>query len=360
VNHRAQGLGRFFLFAVLAGASGCSKHEDEASIVRPVLTTTVAVETTETFGPFAGAIDARYQTQLGFQIPGRIVSRDVQIGDLVRKGTRIAALDTAVLQFQVTSARADVANAEAQLAKASATEERQHTLLQTNATAQAVLDNAVAERETATARLTQARANLKKAQDQLAYTEIKAGFDGVVMSFTAEVGQFVGGGQTVVTIARPDVREAVFDVPDDLVGSIPQDATFNIGLQADETVTTQGRVREIAPQADAATRTRRIRLSLENASSPFRLGSTITVWFPRQIPAQIKLATTALIERDGKSMVWVVDPARRTVERVEVRITHRNAHHVTIAPTLKSGDRVVIAGIHSLRDGQTVKLGATQ
>ena len=133
VNHRALGLGLFFLFAMLAGAGGCSKREEAAPVVRPVLTTAVAVETTETFGPFAGAIDARYQTQLGFQISGRIVSRDVQIGDPVKKGIRVAALDTAVLQFQLTSARADVANAEAQLANVSATEERQHALLQTNA-----------------------------------------------------------------------------------------------------------------------------------------------------------------------------------------------------------------------------------
>ena len=59
-------------------------------------------------------------------------------------------------------------------------------------------------------------------------------------------------------------------------------------------------------------------------------------------------------------MVWLVDPAKRTVDRVEVRVTRRNSDQVMIAPTLKSGDRVVVAGIHSLRDGQTVKLGATQ
>jgi multidrug efflux pump subunit AcrA (membrane-fusion protein) len=57
-------------------------------------------------------------------------------------------------------------------------------------------------------------------------------------------------------------------------------------------------------------------------------------------------------------MVWLVDPAGRTVDRVEVRVTSRNAHQVTIAPTLKDGDRVVVAGVHSLRDGQAIKLDA--
>lgn len=353
--NRAANLWSCLLVIMSVGLGSCSRQDEPAPVVRPVLTTAVTIETAETFGPFAGTIEARYQSQLGFQVPGRIVSRDVQVGDVVKKGRRVAALDTAVLQFQVTSARADVTNAEATLANASGTEERQRALLPTSATTQATLDNAVAAKQTAAARRKQALANLKKAQDQLGYSEIKADFDGVVTSFGAEVGQFVTVGQTVVTIARPEVREAVFDVPDDLIGDIPQDVTFNIVLQADEKATTRGRLREVVPQADAATRTRRIRLALDNPPPAFRLGSTVTVSFPRPVPARTRLPVTALTERDGRPAVWLFDPTKHTVNRVAVQVTARNEHQVTILPTLKDGDRVVVAGVNSLRDEQAVK-----
>ncbi len=340
--------------AILLGA--CDRHDAAAPLVRPVLTTKTTIQTMETFGPFAGTIEPRYQTALGFQLPGRMVARDFTVGDLVKKGTRLTALDTTVLQFQVTSADADVANAQAQLANASATETRQRALMQTGATTQAQLDNAVAARDTAAARLAQAQAALKKAQDQLGYSEIKADFDGVVTAWSAEVGQVVSAGQTVVTLARPDVREAVFDVPDALIGEIPRDAAFHVWLQIDDTVTAVGRVREVAPQADAATRTRRIRLSLDTTPQAFRLGTTVNVSIPKQVAPRIVLPSTALLEQDGGTSVWVIDTSTRKAKRTGVRVLARNSTQITVDASLGAGQPVVVAGVHSLRDGQDVKL----
>ena len=85
-----------------------------------------------------------------------------------------------------------------------------------NSVSQAALDQAVAKRDTARARVDQAAASLQKARDQMGYTELKAEFDGVVTQRLAEVGQVLSAGQGVVTVARPDVREAVVDVPESL------------------------------------------------------------------------------------------------------------------------------------------------
>lgn len=350
---------RCVLAGAVAALGACDRPETVAAPVRPVLTTAVAIQTTETFGPFAGTIEPRYRTSLGFQIPGRIVARDVSVGDLVKKGKRLAALDTTVLQFQLTSATADVANAQAQLTNATATEARQRALMRTGATTQAQLDNAIATRETAAARLAQAQAALKQAQDQLGYSEVKADFDGVVTAWSGEVGQVFAAGQTIGTMARPDIREAVFDVPDGLIGDIPQTAEFRILLQVDETVTAAGRIREIAPQADAATRTRRIRLSLDNPPQAFRLGTTVSVSIPKQVAPRIQLPATALLERDGKTSVWIVDTGTGTVSRTDVKVVARDPGQITIDASLRAGIPVVIAGVRSLKDGQAVKLETT-
>ena len=189
------------LLAMTLACGGCNEETSVPAPLRPVLTTIVAPVTNQEFGPFASTVEARYRTQLGFQLAGRMVARDVFVGDAVRKGQRLAAIDPTVTQFALLRAKADVANAQAQLVNAEGIESRQRTLATGGNTPQATLDNAIAGRQTAKARLDQAQAALRMAEDQIGYTELHANFDAVVTAWTAEVGQYVDTGQAVVTLA---------------------------------------------------------------------------------------------------------------------------------------------------------------
>jgi RND family efflux transporter MFP subunit len=350
--------GRALVVAVLAAAqAGCGRHEEAAAVPpRAVLTAPVQIRDASVFGPFIGAIQPRYASNLGFQIGGRVVAREVSIGDRVAKGQRLARLDGTLPQFQLASAQADLANADAQLANAQATEERQQALLQTGTSTPAQVDSAEAALSTAQARLTQAKANLRAAQNQLGYTELTADYAGVVTALSAEVGQVVSAGQTIVTVARPDVREAVIDVPDALIGSVTRDAAFQVTLLADANVAAVGRVREIEPLSDAATRTRRVRLSLDAPPSGFRLGSTISVAQTETIPPQVVVPATALFDDGGSSAIWVADPSGGIVKKVAARIIERDGDSAIIDAALSAGARVVTAGAHSLKDGQSVAI----
>lgn len=345
---------------VLVALAGCQGKDAEAPPpVRPVLTTRVEIRTAETFGPFAGTVEPRYQTQAGFRVPGRMVARDVYVGDLVPKGARLAALDPTVLQFAVTRARADVTDAEAQLANASAVEARQRTLFEGGNVTQAALDSAVASRDTAAARLAQAKATLQKANDELGYATLKADVDGVVTAWNAEIGQVVSAGQAVVTLARPDIREAVVDIPDGLMVGITAGTAFTVTLLAAPGITATGKVREIGPLADPATRTRRVRMTLADPPEAFRLGTTITVALERPTRPRITLPATALLEAENRTSVWVVAPDGKTVSRRDVAVVARDDDAVTLADGLKAGETVVTAGVHSLKDGQAVRLAAS-
>ena len=227
--------------------AGCKEEAQLPAPLRPVLAATVEPVSVDVFGPFASTVEARYQTQLGFQIAGRMVARDVFVGDTVHKGQRLAAIDPAVPQFALLRAKADIANAQAQLVYANGIEARQRSLATTGNAAQATLDNAVAGRDTARARLDQSQAALRMAETQIGYTELNANFDAVVTAWTAEVGQYVDTGKAVVTLARPDVREAVVDIPDYLLGRVTAGMAFTARLQAAPDVTAQAIVREIGP-----------------------------------------------------------------------------------------------------------------
>lgn len=337
------------------GLAACGKKSAETPPVRPVLSTVVARQVIRPAG-FAGTVEPRFQTSIGFREVGLLIARDVKVGDIVSKGTRLAAIDPLALQLAFRAARAEVANATAQFANASAVEARQQILLQQNTTTQAQYDTARQAREVAEAAVTRARANLAKAQEQIERTQIYAEFDGVITSVEAEVGQVVQPGQSVVTVARPDAREAVVDVPPDANGSLTAGAHFEILLQLDPTIRTTGMAREVAPEADPATRTRRVWISLESPPPSFRLGTTVTAVPDVAIHTAIELPGSALIERDGRTMVWVVDPSTQTVSKRNIAIATRGDGAFRVAEGLSLGDRVVVAGVHSLAQGQRVKI----
>ncbi len=365
---RASALAGLPLIAL--ACAGCEEESLPPPPLRPVLVTTVEPVRTQLFGPFASTVEARYQTQLGFQLAGRMVARDVYVGDAVHKGQRLAALDPAVTQFALLRAKADVVNAQAQLSNSEGIEARQRSLAQGGNASQATLDNAVAGRDTAKARLDQTQAALRMAETQVGYTELSANFDAVVTAWTAEVGQYVDTGQAVVTLARPDVREAVVDIPDELIWRVTPGMAFTVRLQAAPGITAQASVREIGPLAEEATRTHRVRLTMADASPAFRLGTTITVSHETEVAPFVQLPASAVVvdgktpdsapqSTSGAAYVWLLAADGRRVSRRAVTLAAPDrlsdgSGDVRIAAGLAAGDRVVTMGVHSLSEGQAV------
>ncbi|ALZ02099.1 TPA: triclosan efflux RND transporter adaptor protein TriB [Pseudomonas aeruginosa] len=346
-------LAGLFGFALLL--SGCGDEPPPAP-PRPVLTVTVKTLKNDDLGRFAGSIQARYESVLGFRTNGRIASRLFDVGDFVGKGALLATLDPTDQQNQLRASQGDLASAEAQLIDAQANARRQEELFARSVTAQARLDDARTRLKTSQASFDQAKAAVQQARDQLSYTRLVTDFDGVITTWHAEAGQVVSAGQAVVTLARPEVREAVFDLPTEVAESLPADARFLVRAQLDPQARTTGSIRELGPQADASTRTRRVRLSLAQTPEAFRLGSTIQVQLSSAGSVRSVLPASVLLERDGKTQVWVVDGKQSSVALREVQVLSRDERQVVIGQGLADGDRVVRAGVNSLKPGQKIKL----
>ena len=334
--------------------AGCKKEEEAAAPPRPVLSMVV----TPTALPgtrFAGTVQAKVQAALGSRVAGRLVSRGVNVGDLVRKGDVLAVLDATAYELAVRSARAELSSAEATLSSAVAVEERQKTLLQSNAAAKAAVESAEQSREAADAGLIRARTALVKAEEQLSYTRILAEFDGVVVATGAEVGQTVSPGETIVTVAQPDARDAVVDIPE-TAEAITAGSRFIVSLQINPVITVRGVVREIAPSADAATRTRRVKIALENPPDTVRLGTTITAELEGPDLTAIMVPETAVVTKDGKPHVWLVDAAKGEVRLAAVETGAAVGRFLPVTGGLKDGERIVTAGVNSLEEGQKITI----
>jgi RND family efflux transporter MFP subunit len=142
---------------------------------------------------------------------------------------------------------------------------------------------------------------------------------------------------------------------EDITATLTNGSEFRIILQISPDFETIGRVREIAPQADASTRTRRVRITLNNPAEAFPLGSNITAIPKQAVPTNIRLPHSAILNRDGKNFVWIVDPENKKVNRVPVELASQDESGVEIAQGIEAGSRVVTAGVNSLNDGQPIR-----
>jgi RND family efflux transporter MFP subunit len=345
-------------FASALALAGCQQEAKAPEPVRPVLS--MVLEPSGSDGTVAvGVVEPRYKTNLAFRVLGRLTARPAYVGDLVSEGQAVGTIDATALELAVRLAKAELAKAEAQLATARATEERQRTLITSDATTKQTVDNAEQARAGADASLAHAQANLTKAIEQLGYAQLRADFAGVVTAVGAEVGQVVSPGQNVVTVARPDIREAVVDIGEDFPVPLEIGLPFTVGLQLLPAVQVEGRIREIAPQADSLTRLRRVRIALNNPPESFRLGATVTAKLGNQQNPILRLPASAVLARDGANFVWVVDQPASTVSLHKVDLATDQAG-ARVTDGLVPGARIVTAGIHSLKPGQQVRIEQDQ
>ncbi|KAA0971930.1 efflux RND transporter periplasmic adaptor subunit [Aureimonas fodinaquatilis] len=349
------------LLPLVLGLAGCGKDAEQVEAPpRPVRTVTVELSDTANPVSLTGRIEARNEAGLGFRIAGRLIERSVNVGDVVEPGEIIAKLDPQNELNALSSAQAALNAANGQLNKSRNAFERQEQLLANGFTTRAVFDQAQQALLAATSQVDDASARLKLARDQVAFTELKADTAGVVTARGAEPGEVVQAGQMIVQIARENGRDAVFDVPAQLLRNLPPDPLVTVRLNDNAAVTAQGRVREVAPQADPATRTFPVRVGLIDPPAAIRLGAGITGSVVPQAGSAINLPASALTRIEGAPAVWVVDPATESVSLRNIEVAAFDPAMVVVSQGLEVGEIVVTAGVQALHPGQVVRLLGVQ
>ena len=201
-----------------------------------------------------------------------------------------------------------------------------------------------------------ADAQLRFAQDQVGFTELHADAEGVVTEVGAEPGEVVQAGQMIVRLARQDGRDAVFDVPAQVIRNAPADPEIQVVLTEDPRIMAVGRVREVAAQADPVTRTFEVKVGLTDPPATMRLGATVTGRIERDALASFEIPATALTNFNRQPAVWVVDPTSHVVSIRNIEVQRYDQAFVAVSGGLTAGDIVVTAGVQALHPGQSVRL----
>jgi RND family efflux transporter MFP subunit len=346
------------LTAVLIAASlaGCDKKPPPTAQARPVRTITVERGAAGETVSLTGQVRAKDQVSLAFRLEGRMVKRLVAVGDVLRAGQIVAQLDPQDQQNGLRTAQANLASAQAALTQARLTFGRQQQLLAGGWTPRAKFDEARQTLLSAVAQVEAAHAQVDTAQDQVSYTALSADAPGVVTATGAEPGEVVHAGQMIVSVARQGGRDAVFDVSEQIIRTGPRDPVVQIALTNDPSVHATGRVREVSPQADPATRTFQVKVGIIDPPPAMALGSTVTGSVTLSAPAGLALPTSALTRADGHPAVWVVDAKSQTVSLRTVDVARYDPAGVVVSQGLDTGEIVVTAGVQTLHPNQKVRL----
>lgn len=346
------------LVGVVAALSlvGCSPKPAAEEPVRAVKLVTVGSSQATAVLEYSGEVRARIESRLGFRVAGKLVQRQVDVGQHVQPGQVLAQLDGNDYALAAQAAQAQVAAATTQRDLAAADFARYQALKDKNFISGAELDRRSATLKSAQAQLDQAKANASSQSNQSGYTRLLADVAGIVTAVDAEPSQVVSAGAPVVRIAQDGERDVVFAVPEDKRSLVRIGQAVQVRPWADGEALLQGKVREVAASADSVTRTYTVKVALAGGNVP-PLGATVHVLPEGMGPAGldvIKLPTAAVRELGGQSAVWVYDPQTKAVTSRKVTVATADGNDAVIAEGLTPGMQVVAAGVHVLSEGQQV------
>ncbi len=347
------------LVAVLA-LTGCHPRgvaQDPRLAARLVVVTTVGSPAADD-GQYSGVVGARVQSDLGFRIPGKVVQRLVDTGEVVKKGQPLLRMDPTDYSHAFVAQTGNVTAAQARWVQAAADERRSRGLVATGAISQSAYDLVKAAADSAKALLDAATAQERVAKNQEDYSLLVADAAGTVMETLAEPGQVVAAGQVVVRLAHAGPREAVVNLPETVRPAIGSKATANL-YDAHEQVSAQ--LRQLSDAADPRTRTFEARYVMSGAGASAPLGATVTIAIQGERAGTALSVPLGAIDDEGHGPgVWVVDRPTSKVSYRLVRVHTLGAETVEVSGDLAPGDTIVATGGHYLHEGEQVRLTTVQ
>jgi RND family efflux transporter MFP subunit len=336
--------------------AGCNdKVAEKATPSRPVLVATVHYEAESPERSFVGTIKPRIETDMGFRVPGKVAKRLVEVGQTVDVGQPLATLDEVDLKLQAEQAEAELRAATGVQAQASAAETRARELRAKGWATDAQMDQARATADEARARLNRAQRSVELTNNSLSYATITADSRGVVTATLIDPGQVVSAGQTAIRVARFAEKEAVVAIPETLLNRA-KEGVASVSLWSEPNKKYVAKLREIAPNADPATRTYLAKFSLPDAGDSVSLGMTATLTLADPATMRVaRLPLSALFSEGRDPSFYVVDD-KGEISLKAVTVKSYESNDVVISGGVDEGAKVVTLGVQKLDPAQKVRV----
>jgi len=336
--------------------SGGAEVERREVAPRHVETAPVTPATATSTLRFAGSVRPVERAVLAFAVGGRLAARPVEVGDRVGAGARLATLDREETSHAAAAAEAAHAEAAAVAAQRRRDLDRVRGLAEKKAATAEELEQAEAASQAAAAAVERAAARRGEARRQAGETALTAPWAGTVTEVWAEPGEYLSKGAPVVALSGDGEMEVEIRVPESLLPDLDAGQAVAVvlpfgGGRVAGTVTSVGRA------AAGAGRLFPVRVALPTRGDLVP-GTTAEVLVEREPKGALSLPLTAVLNPGGeRPQVFVVRDGR--AHAVPVEVATLSGARVTVEADLSPGDRVVVAGVSRLIDGDAVTEAAT-
>ena len=303
---------------------------------------------------------ARYSNAMSFRVAGKLIERNVRLGDSVRKGQVVARLDPVDAQKQAASAKAAFDAAEHRLVFAKQQLDRDQAQFAQNLIAVNQLEQTQDAYAAALAAHEQSAAQLVVARNNLQYNTLVADHDGLITGENADTGQVVSAGQAVYGLAWTGDTDVILDAAAGDLDRIAVGQAASVTFPALPGRRFEARVREVAPAADPQSRSYRVKLTLIQPAAGVRFGMTgeallsPTAAGDQATAATFNIPATAIFHRGSEPAVWVIRGNDSTLELRPVTVRSYGERSALVTQGLRDSDRIVLAGVHTVFAGERV------
>lgn len=369
-EHPRYGLNRRLgLFASLSMLllMGCGEEAaPEKTVVRPVKA--MKVSDVEGFRQrqFPGRAKGTQEVDLAFRVSGPLITRDVDVGSVVKTGDVVARIDPRDFQNNLRNVQGQLDQVNATVKRAQADYDRLVRIFEQDpgATSERAIDRAREQRDSARASIKSLKASVAAAKDQLSYTYLKAPFEGTVVSTYVENFQNVRAKQSILRLVDASRIEMVVNVPESMISLVPMVENIIVVFDPFPDRQISAQIMEIGTEASAATRTYPVTLIMDQPDGikilPGMAGKASGKPLGKDMAAkagvEVPLAATFSPAEIEKTYVWVIDEAAQTVHRREVETGELTDRGIKILDGLKPGEWIAKAGVHYLQEGQKIKI----
>lgn len=342
------------LVGLLTACGGSTDSPGTADAEPPTITARTAVVESLAVVDVAwvtGSVAAARRVEPGTKILGRVDQLAVEEGQEVRRGQLLVQLEDADLRAAVAQAEASVAMADAQLENVRAQQARMQELHGRGSVTDKNLEDAVAGLRVAEAQVQQAKANVTAARATLAYARVTSPFDGVVVGKFVEEGDMARPGTPLVVVEDVSTVDVVAQVPEARIAGRSRGETVRVEVLGQ---TYDAPIERLVPAADAASRTFRIEVKLDNESGALKSGMFARVGLEGGTTETLVLPALALVERGQLRGAWIVGEDGTASVRW-LRLGAETQQGIEILSGLEGGERVILEPPAGLVDGTRVQ-----
>jgi RND family efflux transporter MFP subunit len=371
----ARSIVSLFLLFPVGLLTGCEEAPPEEPI-RSVLAAKVGDVEGFQRNRFPGRAKAKEETNLSFRVNGPLITRVVNVGDVVQAGGLIAQIDPIDYEVALENMKGRLGKAQADLVFAKGEYERAQIIFSEDpgAVSDVYVDQRRMERDATTAEVRALTANVRQAELALSYTTLVAPFDGTIVATYVEAFEYVKAQQPIVRLVDTSQVEMVIDVSEGLISIAPYVERIVVVFDPFPDVEVEAEIHEIGREATETTRTYPVTLVMDQPEGvtilPGMAGvATGYARLPDDPAESIKVPSHAVVsDQSGKEYVWVLKPetepseeqsvtrVKAIAEKREVTVGRLTEAGILIASGLESGEWIATAGLNILRDGQEVFL----